>query len=71
MLDDDDLDFAILAAPGWGVGIVLAVVALLGIAAIAFVVHRNHDECARRHCPDGQAPRLTSNACLCVTEATK
>lgn len=74
MLDDDDLDFVILSsdgrATGW-FGLILGVLGLCLIVVIAILVVANHDECDKRHCPDGQRPKLLKSECLCVTEATK
>lgn len=73
MLDDDDLDFAVLVGPvgnGSGcVGITLFLISLAVIIAIAVVVSQNHDECAKRTCPERQKPVLMHHECLCVTEA--
>lgn len=68
MLDDDDTDFAILMSPsdaGW-IGLVISVIVII---VIAVIVAQNKDDCAARHCDDGQKPRLLKGECLCVTEA--
>lgn len=66
MLDNDDLDFAILAWPseGWVIGI-LGVIVILILAA---VVASNEDTCAKKHCERGN-PVLMKHGCLCVEKA--
>lgn len=66
MIDDDDVDFAILAFnPITGIGTVIAIVL---IVALAVVASRNKDECAARHCNAGH-PALIKGQCLCVEAA--
>lgn len=61
MLDEDDLDFAILVGPGGWFGILLVII-------IAIFVYRNTEECEARHCDHGK-PVLMRHECLCVDEA--
>ncbi len=67
MLDDDDLDFAILAWPsgGW----ILGILGVIVIVVMAIIVSGNKDECAKRHCERG-TPILAHHECLCVEKAT-
>jgi hypothetical protein len=70
MIDDDDVEFAILASPvGEGAGCFWSVVFVLIIVALIIAAAMNNDECGKRHCPDGGRPKLLKNECLCVTEA--
>lgn len=68
MLDDDDISDAVYILPFDG-GWVLALFSLIIVAAIIWAVSDNHDECATKKCPNGQAAELLDNRCLCVTEA--
>jgi hypothetical protein len=70
MLDDDDLDFAILASPSGG-GWVVFLISLAIVIVVAVIVHGNKDDCAAMHCDGGQKPKLLKGECLCVTEARK
>jgi hypothetical protein len=66
MIDDDDVDFAILASnptTGFGLVIVIAVVAVL-----AYMAHTNKVECSARHCDTGH-PALIKGECLCAETA--
>lgn len=62
MLDNDDLDFAILASPASWVGLLIIVVVLI-------IVLMNHGECSEKECPNGQKPVLTENDCYCLEKA--
>jgi hypothetical protein len=66
MIDDDDVDFAVLAWPsgGW----VLAIIGAIVIIALLVVVERNKEECAAKHCDRGN-PMLIKHECLCVEKA--
>lgn len=68
MLDDSDLDFAILSTGGGG-GLFGIIFGICIIVIIAIAVSNNKDECSKMHCPDGQAPKLMAHECLCVTRA--
>lgn len=67
MIDDNDLDFLVLAFNPRSLlgGIVCAVILIV----VYLVVQDNHAECEAKHCPDGQKPALMAHECLCVTEA--
>lgn len=69
MLDDDDLDFTILAAGGGGGGCLGATLALVIIIVIAVIVTQNKTECSAMKCPEGTSPKLMKNECLCVVKA--
>ncbi len=74
MLDDSDLDFAILSGPsggGGGGGCLIAIIWLIIVIVIALFVMDNHDKCGKMKCPEGQVPKLLSHECLCVTKAAK
>lgn len=65
MLDDDDLDFTILAADGGG-----AIIVLVIICVVAYFVWGNHKTCDAMACPNkGEVSQLLNNQCLCVTPA--
>jgi len=61
-LDDDDLDFAILASPAGIIGIIIVLVILV-------IVLMNKSECSEKSCPEGQKPVLTENDCYCMEKA--
>lgn len=66
MIDDSDVDFAILASMGtrgW-VSVVFAV------AAFVLMVARcsSEDECGKRHCDKGK-PTVVAHECVCVEKA--
>jgi hypothetical protein len=66
MIDDDDVDFSILASePTTWLGAVLTIVLVVTIAVIA---SNNKDECAQRKCDVGH-PAVVSHECMCVTES--
>lgn len=74
MLDDSDVDFAILSGPsGWGggAGCIFSLIWLAIVIIILVVVMDNHEECGQMKCPEGQVPKLMSHECLCVTKAAK
>lgn len=68
MLDDDDLDFAILASGGGGGGWLSFLLGLAVVIAVACAVSDNHRECEQKHCDRG-TPVLTAHECLCVERA--
>lgn len=63
MLDDDDLDFAILAWPSgkW----IVTIVGIVAIILLFMIVRGNRAECESKHCDHGVG-RLINNECLCV-----
>lgn len=67
MIDDDDVDFAILAGPGSGPGwyVALWLLLIVGLAAVAI---NNDEECTQRKCQAGQLARLLDHECVCVSE---
>ena len=84
MLDDDDVDFAILAGicsgggnnnrgggkRGGGDALIPILLFFVFIAFIGYLVARNHKECRAMSCPNkGEVSRLLHNQCLCVTPA--
>jgi hypothetical protein len=80
MLDDDDLDFAILAGScGGGSGggkrgagdVLLPILLFLGVIVfLAYLVGRNHQKCRAMTCPNkGEVSQLMNHQCLCVTPA--
>ena len=68
MLDDDDLDLAIITSTGPGGGCIGAVVSIIVIGVVAYYVSQNKAECAEKHCDHG-TPILTNHQCLCVEKA--
>jgi hypothetical protein len=68
MIDDDDVEFAVLSwFPGGG-----WFVALLGLVVVVWMlvaVSQNKTECAQQHCEHG-TPILANHECLCVERAT-
>jgi len=67
MIDDSDVDFAILMGPGKTLGGFIAWVII--VILLAFFAYQNGEECAQKHCPNGGVPRLMEHECLCVGEA--
>lgn len=63
VLDDDDLDFTILACPseGW----VVSILGLMLVIFVAIAVSKNKSECAAKTCEHG-SPILAHHECLCV-----
>jgi hypothetical protein len=61
MLDDDDLDFALLASPASWLGVIIIVI-------VAVLVFQNRKECSQMHCEHG-TPKLAAHECLCVEVA--
>lgn len=63
MLDDEDIDFMILAWPsgGW----IVALVGLVAIVIMCAVVSGNKKECAESHCSHGSG-MLVEHECVCV-----
>jgi hypothetical protein len=61
MLDNDDLDFAILASPASWIGLIVIIVVLI-------IVLKNHDECSKMTCERGK-PTLVENDCHCLEKA--
>jgi len=66
MLDDSDLDFAVLASP-WG-GCFGTIVSLVIVGVVWYFVAQNENECAEKHCDRGKSV-LMHHECLCVEEA--
>lgn len=68
MLDDDDIDFAILAWPdgGW----ILFVIGVIAIIVMAVIVDGNKKECAAKHCEHGVG-MLANHECVCVEKPTE
>lgn len=64
MLDDDDVDFAILMWPsgGWVVGIL----GFILIVVMLLIVQNNKNECSEMRCARGGSPILMHHECLCV-----
>lgn len=69
MLDDDDVDFFILAQPNGG-GWLLGVICLIILVVMVVIVSGNKDECAKLHCEHG-TPILAHHECLCVEKPTQ
>lgn len=72
MIDDEDVDIAMLLAPTGGSGWCGVIVGVLGISfviALIIIASMNHQDCSKRQCPEGQKPILMHHECLCVTEA--
>ncbi len=66
MIDDDDVDFAILASnPTTGIGVIITIVLIVVLAVVA---SHNKEECSTRHCDHGH-PALIKGQCLCVEAA--
>jgi hypothetical protein len=61
MIDDSDVDFAVLAAPGGIVGVII-------ILVVAYFACTNKEDCMKRHCDRGH-PVLTAHECLCLESA--
>lgn len=68
MLDDSDLDDVLWFWPD-GIGWIGAVIGIIIAIIIAVVVAGNHEECAKKFCPNGQPARLLDHQCLCVEKA--
>ena len=69
MIDDNDVDFAILATTSSSGGCGWSILGLILIAALAIAASMNSNECGKQTCPPGTSPRLLDHACLCVAEA--
>jgi hypothetical protein len=67
MLDDDDLDFAVLASSGSG-GWLGAILGLVVVVVVWYFVDQNKTECASLHCDRG-TPQLMNHQCLCAEQA--
>lgn len=68
MIDFEDVEIVAISGNGGG-GPVAALLFLALVIALFCVAMCNSDECSKRHCPNGGAPRLMNHACLCVQEA--
>jgi hypothetical protein len=64
MIDDNDVEIAILFWPsgGW-IGFFLGII-VIGI--LAFVACQNDQECEAKSCPNGGVARLMDHECVCV-----
>ena len=68
MLDNDDLDFTILATSGNGGGCIGALLGLIVVIVVWYFVDQNRQECAELHCDRG-TPQLMNHQCLCAEQA--
>lgn len=68
MLDDDDLEFTILAWPvgGW----IITILGLVVVVWMAIKVSQNREDCSKLHCKTGSAV-LMHHECLCVEKPTQ
>ena len=62
MLDDSDLDLAIIVSP-------ISIFGLIVVIVVAIFVYLNHKECEELKCDNGEKVELINNQCLCVTPA--
>ena len=66
MLDDSDVDFAILISnPKSWLGLAAFIIF---IVVLVIVVQGNKDECEAKTCATGQVGRLLNHECLCVSK---
>lgn len=66
MIDDHDIDFAILSTPG---GLIGSVVTLAIVIVLCLIVRDNRIECESHHCERGK-PMLIEHECACVESPT-
>jgi len=67
MIDDSDVDFALLSLPGGSFGWMLIVVSIIVVLMVAAM--SNNEECESRRCPEGSVSKLLDHECICVVEA--
>jgi hypothetical protein len=66
VIDDEDVDFAILVWPsgGW----LMSLLGIVVFVVLAWFAWHNDADCQQRACPGGGAAKLLDHECVCVTE---
>jgi hypothetical protein len=64
MIDNDDVEFAILAWPAVGPWSLALGIVVIGF--MAFVACENEEECAQRECGKDTKAMIVNNECVCV-----
>mgnify|MGYP000877429238 CR=1 FL=1 len=66
MLDDSDVDFALLSGIGatGAFGVVIIIIAII----ISIIVYDNKEDCSKKKCEHG-TPQLVNHDCYCIEKA--
>jgi hypothetical protein len=69
MIDNDDVEFAVLAWPVMGPWSLVIGIVVIGV--MAFIACGNEEECSKRECGKDAKAMIVNDECVCVGKPAK